>query len=266
MQKNIFNCKCEVCGKEFHRSKSGIRKHVYCSKDCEYKGKKLIPIHKLELKHNINNLGDWLKEQYIDKKRSTTSIREELGIGTHQILRYLKMFNIKIRSKSDSVKISWKNSDESRHKIASENAIKNLKDRTKLKQIMQTEEYKEKQRISKTGSKNGMYGVRGKDNPLYNESIPIEERINRRILPEYRIWRESVYNRDKYICQCCGYNKGKILVAHHLNSYMKYKEDRFDVNNGITLCEECHKKFHSMYGYGNNTREQFNDFINKKVV
>ena len=36
------------------------------------------------------------------------------------------------------------------------------------------------------------------------------------------------------------------------------------VENGITLCVECHKKFHMLYEYGNNTLEQFKKFINEE--
>ena len=54
------------------------------------------------------------------------------------------------------------------------------------------------------------------------------------------VWRMSVYERDSYKCQCCG-NVGGELNAHHILSWADYPKERYDVNNGITLCKECHK-------------------------
>lgn len=61
---------------------------------------------------------------------------------------------------------------------------------------------------------------------------------------EYRLWREAVFARDNYECQECGYDNGGILEAHHIKTQKKYPELRFNINNGITLCKECHKKKH----------------------
>lgn len=69
------------------------------------------------------------------------------------------------------------------------------------------------------------------------------------------------YIRDNYICQCCN-KKGKIC-AHHLNGFDKFPEQRFDLLNLITLCENCHKGFHASFGYKNNTKEQFLTFLNE---
>lgn len=78
---------------------------------------------------------------------------------------------------------------------------------------------------------------------------------------EYINWRNSVFSRDNYTCQCCKDNKGGNLNAHHKNSYTCYENERYNIDNGVTLCEDCHQKFHDIYGYGNNTEKQFNEFI-----
>lgn len=61
--------------------------------------------------------------------------------------------------------------------------------------------------------------------------------------PQYKEWRGKVYKRDNYTCQHCNSNNGH-LNAHHIIPYAKNEELRFELSNGITLCEECHKAEH----------------------
>ena len=68
---------------------------------------------------------------------------------------------------------------------------------------------------------------------------PITERARHTV--EFRIWREAVFTRDKWTCQQCGRRGGR-LHPHHIKSFSKYPELRFDIGNGKTLCEDCHKK------------------------
>ena len=106
---------------------------------------------------------------------------------------------------------------------------------------------------------------RGENNPNWNPNLTDEERENRkekrRHIEGYEEWRISVFIRDNHTCQCCESTKSSSLNIHHLESYNSCKEKRLDIDNGITLCEDCHKDFHKKYGYGNNTKEQFEEWF-----
>lgn len=66
---------------------------------------------------------------------------------------------------------------------------------------------------------------------------------------EYKIWRKNVFERDGFLCQNCG--KDGYITAHHIKSFAHYPELRFEVSNGVTLCEECHKKTDNYKGRAN---------------
>jgi len=100
----------------------------------------------------------------------------------------------------------------------------------------------------------------GSNNGRWNPTLTEEDRLMKRITPEYLTWRNSVFERDDYTCVYCG-NIGGDLEAHHLESYAKNPELRFNVNNGVTMCVKHHRKFHNKYGCIGNTTEQFLTFI-----
>ena len=102
----------------------------------------------------------------------------------------------------------------------------------------------------------------GENHSKYNPNLTEEERIRDRKLPEYVLWRKSVYEKYNFTCQLCHDSTGGNLVAHHLSSWNTDKENRFNVDNGICLCDKCHKEFHTKYEFGNNTKEQFLEFAN----
>lgn len=65
--------------------------------------------------------------------------------------------------------------------------------------------------------------------------------------------------RDNYTCRKCGAKE--YLATHHIENYSEKESLRTDINNGVTLCVECHKKFHKQYGNKNNNKEQIDMFL-----
>ena len=104
----------------------------------------------------------------------------------------------------------------------------------------------------------------GKNNSSYKIDKTDEEREKGRCYPEYTMFIKKVLARDNYTCQCCGKER-EDLEVHHLDSYDSCKEKRTDETNGITLCSNCHGNFHFIYGRGDNTIEQFEEWVDKTI-
>ena len=70
-----------------------------------------------------------------------------------------------------------------------------------------------------------------------------------------RQWRNDVFTRDDFTCQDCLARGGK-LEAHHIKEFSKIIQENkiitfeeaelcselWDINNGLTLCVDCHKR------------------------
>lgn len=86
---------------------------------------------------------------------------------------------------------------------------------------------------------------RGSDNPHWKGGLS-ELVKGIRNSPEYYQWRKAVLERDNHTCQDCGITEG--LDAHHIQSIFDYPEGVFEIDNGLTLCGNCHKRHTSWRG------------------
>lgn len=75
----------------------------------------------------------------------------------------------------------------------------------------------------------------------------------RKTCAAYREWRLSVFTRDNFTCVMCGI-KDRTIEADHIKAQSEYPELIYELNNGRTLCHECHKKTDN-YGYKQRWKE-----------
>jgi len=58
----------------------------------------------------------------------------------------------------------------------------------------------------------------------------------------YKFWMISVRNRDNWKCKINNCDCSGRLESHHILSWKEYPELRYNINNGITLCQKHHPK------------------------
>lgn len=112
------------------------------------------------------------------------------------------------------------------------------------------------------------YNEINRSQPVFTRKMTAEEYASIKPHPkvgmrgkEHADWSLDVRRRDNFTCQKCGKSKGNRLHAHHIEAYSTAIYLRYDLYNGITLCEKCHGDFHAIYGKGGNTRAQLEEWM-----
>jgi NUMOD3 motif len=205
---------CEVCKKEV--STRGSTR--FCSQQCYWKSKQGVP----------------LSEEHKENMRGK---RYSYGNG--------KVMSEETKQKLSKAMVGKRHTPETIARISA----------TKMGHIVTDEA---RANISK-----GRKGVMMGENHFYWKGgiSLINKRVRR--MPEYLEWRAKVFERDLYTCQKCK-KSGIYITAHHIVSLTSIVYDNgieditmardcsklWDLDNGITLCEECHSKTDNYKGRG----------------
>jgi 5-methylcytosine-specific restriction endonuclease McrA/transposase len=105
--------------------------------------------------------------------------------------------------------------------------------------------------LRKSRIENAKYGA---ENPNWRGGITD---INRRARQNWqaRVWRENALKQAGNKCQECGVENGKTceccgvkvkLHVHHVKSFAKHPEHRYDPTNSEVLCPKCHHNRHQL--------------------
>jgi len=173
---------------------------------------------------------------------------------------------------------SYKQSEATKKKISIANKGKHFSPSTEFKKRRKlTKEFKNKISLSLMGKNNPLFGKhhsqeakikmslakKGKPSHkkgkfLKNTPIQILIRSSNKSIQ----WRQKIFIRDNFTCQKCS-KCGGILEAHHIKGFKKLLQEAkvllplfslydaamlysplWDINNGQTLCKNCHKDYH----------------------
>lgn len=182
--------------------------------------------------------------------KSTTETGERFGITGSAVYYILKKHNIPRRDFRVGNSLKWKDKEFRKNQIEKRKGKPSgaLGKSWKLKHIKKSP------------------NIKGENNPNWKGGKTKTSQLIRSSA-EYSFWRKQIFERDNYACQNCGRRNKKgdkvIIEADHIYPFYKIIDDFnitsieeaisckefWDVDNGRTLCRECHKKTDS---YGSN--------------
>jgi 5-methylcytosine-specific restriction endonuclease McrA len=221
----------------------------------------------VEKKYKIEDL-----IELINQNKSTDEIATYYNVTGRTIRYWFKKENLESNVRNDGFNNLKNLTKEQRTKIT-QNLVNFQKEKLKDRVICFCEtcngEYSVTKSVFKLGtrfcSKDCLYTYLFKTNP---ENHPRwlggksqENQIGRGTL-EYQEWRINVWKRDFFTCKKC-LKIGKDLNAHHINSWVDNVDDRYSIDNGVTLCGDCHKNLHKIYGQKTN-EQNLKEFLNLK--
>ena len=175
--------------------------------------------------------------------KSMPETAKYFNVSEGTILNILKRCNIERRTVREGNSLKWKNEDFRNNQI----------EKRKNKPSGALGKKWELNHVKKSPN------IIGSNNPNWKGGkTKLSQQI--RNSAEYSFWRMSVFKRDFFTCQHCGAKNRKgekyIFDADHIYPFSKILDDfnitsieesiscekLWDIENGRTLCRDCHKK------------------------
>lgn len=257
-----------LCGNEFDIRPSNFKTRKRCP-ICYGNPRKTTEIFIKEMK-NLRGNSYELIDDYVNSKTKVKLLHKKCGniweVTPDDFLNGKNECRYCSTSYQSTEKFSRYVEDISKGKIILIAEYKNKSTPLKFHCIKCDKEFYRQPQHFKAGCHCSYCGLKarsGKNHYRYNNELTEEDREHRDMFSgEIKRWRSEVYTREHYTCRVCE-KVGAKLNAHHLNSWDIDKENRFNLDNGVTLCVECHKNFHKNFGYGKNTKKQFEQYLKR---
>jgi hypothetical protein len=103
-----------------------------------------------------------------------------------------------------------------------------------------------KQKMSKSKKgimpKNKVWGRKGESNPAYLKDRSLIKKRDERNDPAYQVFVKECKKRDNYRCKINNQDCSGYCIVYHILSWRDYPELRYNINNGITLCQFHHPR------------------------
>ena len=283
--------KCDYCDftkQMIWKDYLNLRGDTYCCPNClKYRKKTRDENGNLIFVEIPYRNRDWLYNEYIVKDREAKDIAKECGINHRTLREWISMLNIPNKESKTEGLTKEVLYDLYRVQHKSSNEIAKMYDITDGAVLYWLRKYDIPAFTTSEAvniylyEKGGIEKARETQSTMENriksscrqrgiaiedfEGFATTEQHMARNNTYYKEWVRNVFQRDNYTCQCCG-KRGGNLNAHHLYNFAEYEDLRYDVENGITFCEECHllgypNSFHTIYVERYNTPEQVYEFI-----
>lgn len=133
-----------------------------------------------------------------------------------------------------------------------------------------TEEWKARRSARYSGEGNPFYGKEHSEDTkiklsAHFQGVEIEEWEEFKTKDQWKgyrasQWSQEIFKRDDYTCALCN-DRGGHLEAHYIIPRSECPEKKFDLDNGVTLCINCHR---STFGKEHTYKGIFGKMVKEK--